>query len=650
MDTRESTVPVEEKAAELVKPIFVELQPIADSLIEPFESLIDQLVNTYSNISNDPIIDQTILAEKVDQILRNSLLSDARVKVYEKIVLEVAVLHILSSRTHRFYNSDLATRLTGDLNRELDVDLRTRQYQDLDNQIAALLDLSIYLTAVSQTADVDLPFLLIHHTILKNDSVYVLNHFQDTLFSPESTVRREYLIHQCGIASSTKRPGTEILEIYQDITKIFSLQDDINLQFIANWRFFISNCFKSDDSALNNPSYNISKHFDFDRDLYMKLKHGKRSTFQVFLKVRHLLTNPDLLFNDRWVSQDNADTIHDLVDAVIKQDSIDPEYKKVNNKIFDIRTEIDNELEIEQLQKLSQQLQFSPSFTVTEESFPSVFETKTFRQYLMVQIDMLLSHVLSYWDSASFKKTLTVRSDFRLTKDFCNGIRKKIQVHYKKLEEPFFFTFNSINHESNKFWVEWKSSNFKIANETSISQDKITKAQELVDKNCKMRPRHIPKYGTNEISRIWSLETGLSKINKSEVTDTEQFELFKEQLDNLENTLNTIEEDPDMFTPSEIASYREKKEILSFKALRLHRENGNWLSFSKTNYKLGVNGLSDPSLIEKFKEEQALADKEQLEKDKIILDEEGDVVMDPVVVPESKPTETKPEQDDDLDY
>ncbi|ODV98547.1 hypothetical protein PACTADRAFT_48286 [Pachysolen tannophilus NRRL Y-2460] len=571
MSKTATPVPPEAYSSVKSSSVLVALTPVRDSLVSQLRTLVE---NSYKDLTNtiisEPIFDNEDITNGEFMNIISPLDAENLVE-HKKLLLEVSFLHSITCIIDEYFHGI-----------ENDKDNNNKSLMELNLKLFILLDLSIYSTTNDHSAN-DLPYEIISNISLKTNKSFLIKFFGYDLFvNKSSAFRRLRLKNNCNHnipMRSITRPGIVLITMYNELIQLLKINyEEETLKFLGSLRIFISDCFKWSDESLNNKNYECNKHENFELKLKQELKgRYKKDPFFLFYTLRELFVDPYERLKNIKVNHKQfdkyKDAIADLIELVIKEDLYDRKKRKTpKNDLFEIKeSKIKSDIELEEVIHICSNFMFDPSITTSETLFNKYFQTFKFRQYIMVNIFFIVSiymdlnsetfekessrqsndHIkISKDDSLPVKYPFTTHIDNRPTMGFFFRYKKEIQRHYKNMDEQFFFTISNIV-DGNKIWFQWKKSGFDIEifnKNNGITQDKIIKSIETIEKNSKYRPKFQFRYGARELTNIFeNYPSGLNQLEekiKARSSRNVQLENFKKEIaevtDLLENKNSTL--------------------------------------------------------------------------------------------------------------
>lgn len=173
----------------------------------------------------------------------------------------------------------------------------------------------------------------------------------------------------------------------------------------------------------------------------------------------------------------------------------------------------------------------------------------------------------------------------------------KNRPHYKpNLSPDFNAILSRIIHEVFRFdekWVEWKLENCPAYERPVMNNiDEIEGVEELVTKLGHVRPRWKYDMGTETLTKIWTVETGLSLLADQSESSVGTPQVYIDKLDELDKVKKL---DWDFLDEAEKAKCVEDISANDWLGWRAARVGGLWSKLSEaTVLNEVVNGAKDP--------------------------------------------------------
>lgn len=183
---------------------------------------------------------------------------------------------------------------------------------------------------------------------------------------------------------------------------------------------------------------------------------------------------------------------------------------------------------------------------------------------------------------------------------FLKDLQGNIINHYREYDPEYAEILEYIGLVCEPMWIIWKLRQF-VTDDLQlnvIDANKKRKYDEYVD-NCQVNKTNYGfNMGTAKLSSIWKIKTGLSNLKQKDA----RYKL-EDLLDDYKMDLYRLDSEiknTDGKNPAQLKEWKEERERLNWKAMRVSQRLGYWTKFNQTNEEIGVEGLFDAELIAEF--------------------------------------------------
>lgn len=476
-------------------------------------------------------------------------------------------------------------------------------------QIALLCDLAFYLKSIGQ-ARFDLPYILIM-MIINENSVNWLLHFWP-YFEWRTSALKE--LRPAEKLVPTRSTGVSMVitlnlklrelrknnESRRDLLKerVLSLSSDIfplfdrcfiNKRFEQNGDTRGEHLFKSDDKAIFHSFWDMQEFFQDPIRFVDSFSRPEGLKTQITTVLDHIRKIEEKTYGQIGHKRKRANAPNNSVERYERLDLSDSQ----KNELLTLANR-----------------DFSPLFFINKEKFQEQLEgDASLRKTFLVQMYITSGYIAQILQGQfvkslnakvdSFQNKYGKRSQWGFLLTLPQDVRKIIQHCHPELMRTLMISNVQQVYHVNQILTNYNDFDKFYGN--LVLDDEFWNS---FNKRVAVKPRFWAKYGTSEISRHWTIATGLHRL----VSETNG------SLEDMERELN---------------GFRSSKGDLStWKALRVAK-NIHLFKFNKVNDSTGVEGLYEDSLKDKF-DQGVQADEQRTEEKFIKLEAESTVIQEEV--------------------
>ncbi|GME76241.1 unnamed protein product [[Candida] boidinii] len=200
---------------------------------------------------------------------------------------------------------------------------------------------------------------------------------------------------------------------------------------------------------------------------------------------------------------------------------------------------------------------------------------------------------------------------------FLKNLQGSIINHYREYDPEYAEILEYIGLVCEPMWIIWKLRQF-VTDDLQlnvIDPNKKRKYDEYID-NCQVNKTNYGfNMGTAKLSSIWKIKTGLSNLKQKDA----RYKL-EDLLDDYKMDLYRLDSEiknADGKNPAQLKEWKEERERLNWKAMRVSQRLGYWTKFHQTNEEIGVEGLFDAELIVEFNSRKQEEKTKRREEEKV---------------------------------
>ncbi|OWB57895.1 hypothetical protein B5S28_g3874 [[Candida] boidinii] len=537
-------------------------------------------------------------------------------------------------------------------------------------QLLILLDFAIYISKIESLKW--LPMDTFNHVMMQSSIDFITNKFGYVVIVKDSNSSRRLNLTDNNTLDGKRKPGSSLLQIGNCILPKLLQNIKEHEIFAAKLRLFMIDSFAINDKVLLNKEWTVNNYNEFyTRDLKNSSKWPKSynsannnngrnprirltidNIYPEYLKLMGYFTDLSETLKDinkppptsRGVTSlcNSLDALKNVCSIIFKLDKeqeneIKKKYIHLNNEDYHI-SKLKNRTE-EEIIIISESYKnkiFECEWILSDEKFRQ--QTRLFknRRSILSQCFLILQFFINCevdnWgkiiedanNKFETKKSL-VNTNFKfpvmLTNKnvsmFLKNLQGSIINHYREYDPEYAEILEYIGLVCEPMWIIWKLRQF-VTDDLQlnvIDPNKKRKYDEYID-NCQVNKTNYGfNMGTAKLSSIWKIKTGLSNLKQKDaryklenLLDDYKMDLYR---------LDSEIKNADGKNPAQLKEWKEERERLNWKAMRVSQRLGYWTKFHQTNEEIGVEGLFDAELIVEFNSRKQEEKTKRREEEKV---------------------------------
>ncbi|OWB72023.1 hypothetical protein B5S31_g1724 [[Candida] boidinii] len=537
-------------------------------------------------------------------------------------------------------------------------------------QLLILLDFAIYISKIESLKW--LPMDTFNHVMMQSSIDFITNKFGYVVIVKDSNSSRRLNLTDNNTLDGKRKPGSSLLQIGNCILPKLLQNIKEHEIFAAKLRLFMIDSFAINDKVLLNKEWTVNNYNEFyTRDLKNSSKWPKSynsannnngrnprirltidNIYPEYLKLMGYFTDLSETLKDinkppptsRGVTSlcNSLDALKNVCSIIFKLDKeqeneIKKKYIHLNNEDYHI-SKLKNRTE-EEIIIISESYKnkiFECEWILSDEKFRQ--QTRLFknRRSILSQCFLILQFFINCevdnWgkiiedanNKFETKKSL-VNTNFKfpvmLTNKnvsmFLKNLQGSIINHYREYDPEYAEILEYIGLVCEPMWIIWKLRQF-VTDDLQlnvIDPNKKRKYDEYID-NCQVNKTNYGfNMGTAKLSSIWKIKTGLSNLKQKDA----RYKL-EDLLDDYKMDLYRLDSEiknADGKNPAQLKEWKEERERLNWKAMRVSQRLGYWTKFHQTNEEIGVEGLFDAELIVEFNSRKQEEKTKRREEEKV---------------------------------
>ncbi|GME69560.1 unnamed protein product [[Candida] boidinii] len=636
---------------------------LIDNPIFQDESMLSEYRDTFKPLSDNQVSDRTSIISIVFTSKSCKILEDYYNNVelssidddYEDEEESSSGKFIDSNNNNR--NTFGETKKSNTNVNENSVDSKKTKYEIAQNkllfQLLILLDFAIYTSKIESLKW--LPMDTFNHVMMQSSIDFITNKFGYVVIVKDSNSSRRLNLTDNNTLDGKRKPGSSLLQIGNCILPKLLQNIKEHEIFAAKLRLFMIDSFAINDKVLLNKEWSVNNYNEFyTRDLKNSSKWPKSynsvnnnngrnprirltidNIYPEYLKLMGYFTDLSETLKDinkapptsRGVTSlcKSLDALKNVCSIIFKLDKeqeseIKKKYIQLNNEDYHMSKLKDKtEEEIIIISESYRNKIFECEWILSDEKFRQ--QTRLFknRRSILSQCFLVLQFFINCevdnWGKMiadankkfETKKSL-VNTNFKFPVMLTNknvaiylkDLQTDIINHYREYDLEYAEILEYIGMVCEPMWIIWKLRQF-VTDDLQlnvIDPGKKRKYDEYIE-NCQVNKKNYGfNMGTAKLSSIWKIKTGLTNLKQKDARYNleELLDDYKMDLYRLDSEINNT----DGKNPTQLKEWKEERERLNWKAMRVAQRLGYWTKFNQTNEEIGVEGLFDSELYAEF--------------------------------------------------